>query len=323
MWGRQNRRRPMPLPEGWFAAEAEGRVYYYSTTGATTWERPTLPALPARPTPAEHASRKQSNIALQSIIDDIMNSQEETPSDVRNSDTPSTPHPSADQTEAKPKDGEKWRKLPLEKQKRIYENTLFPIIKPVVDSYKNKIPRDDLKRFAKEISKKMVESDYKKNRVTDPTVMISAKHEKTVKGYCKSYFQKAAEKHAARAREKSQSAQSQGATTNTGTEEPNTDTKMSGDDTPAVDGASSPMPYDDLKRKRGSVTSFDGSMDGNSSPYKQQKSIPPPPPPPPPPAGAPMDYAGDYDMDNDMDNGGEEISPEHNAMEHSAMETGP
>jgi hypothetical protein len=123
LWVRQNRR-PRPLPEGWYAAEAEGRVYYYSATGITTWERPTVPAPPAKSVPSEPPTRKQNNIALQSIIDGIMNTQEETPSEHRNNDTPSTPLPSADQPEAKPKDGEKWRKLPLEKQKRIYENTV-------------------------------------------------------------------------------------------------------------------------------------------------------------------------------------------------------
>jgi hypothetical protein len=162
----------------------------------------------------------------------------------------------------------------------------------------------------------MVESDYKNNRVSDPTAKISAKHEKTVKNYCQSYFHKAAEKYAARDSEKPQSSQSQDATTNPGTEEPSTDMKMSDNEIAAVEGASSPLPDDDsfLKRKRDSATGLDGTLDGASSPYKQQKSVPPPPPPPPPPAGAPVDYD---DGDTDMDNAGERMSP----TEHDAMET--
>jgi histone-lysine N-methyltransferase SETD2 len=117
-----NRRGPRPLPEGWYTAEAEGRVYYYSASGKTTWERPTLPATPATPAPGQPA-KNQQNLALQSIIDGIMNTQEGTPSENRTA-TPVTPQPSADQPERRHKDGEKWRKLPLEKQKRIYENTV-------------------------------------------------------------------------------------------------------------------------------------------------------------------------------------------------------
>jgi histone-lysine N-methyltransferase SETD2 len=116
-----NRRGPRPLPEGWYTAEAEGRVYYYSASGKTTWERPTQPATPATPAPGQPA-KNQQNLALQSIIDGIMNTQDDTPSDHR-TDTPVTPQPSADQPERKHKE-EKWRKLPLEKQKRIYENTV-------------------------------------------------------------------------------------------------------------------------------------------------------------------------------------------------------
>ena len=63
-----------------------------------------------------------------------------------------------------------------------------------MNKYKKKIPRDDLKRFAKEIAKKLVSSDFKSDRVKDPT-KIDEKHQQKVKKFCKEYFDKAAYKH--------------------------------------------------------------------------------------------------------------------------------
>jgi len=116
-----NRRGPRPLPQGWFTAESEGRIYYYDAAGNTTWERPTVPPTPATPAPGQPL-KKQQNQQLQNIIDGIVNAPEDTPSEIK-TDTPATPQP-ADLPEKKHKDGEKWRKLPLEKQKKIYENTV-------------------------------------------------------------------------------------------------------------------------------------------------------------------------------------------------------
>ena len=80
-----------------------------------------------------------------------------------------------------------------------------------MNKYKSKLPRDDLKRFAKEVSlalpyigsfpktstqvaDKLANSDFKSGRVDDPT-KIDEKHEKKVKKYCKEFFDKAAYKH--------------------------------------------------------------------------------------------------------------------------------
>lgn len=63
-----------------------------------------------------------------------------------------------------------------------------------MNKYKHKIPKEDLKRFAKDVAKKLVASDYKAGRVDNPT-KISEKQQKKVKAYCKDYFDKAASKH--------------------------------------------------------------------------------------------------------------------------------
>lgn len=70
-----------------------------------------------------------------------------------------------------------------------------------MNKFKSKIPRDDLKRFAKEISKKLADSDFKGGRVEDPT-KISEKQQHKVKKYCKDFFEKAAYKHNKHEKEK-------------------------------------------------------------------------------------------------------------------------
>lgn len=163
-------------------------------------------------------------------------------------------------------------------------------------------------------AKKLVESDYKNNRVSDPTAKISAKHQQTVKKYCKAFFQKAAAKYVARERLEGDKSQSQEATPTPGNEAPNTSTKMSDDEAVANLPASSPLQDDDaasLKRKRSESMNVDGAEDGPSSPSKQQKSTPPPPPPPPPPAHPPSqdDAEGDTSMGNTGDDRDEPSPP--------------
>ncbi|CEJ54801.1 hypothetical protein PMG11_01094 [Penicillium brasilianum] len=302
---RHDPRNRQPLPEGWFTAEAEGgQVYYYSASGETTWKRPTAPAASAT-TPAAN----KRNQALQSIIDGIMNSQDKTPSEQKTA-TPGTPQASSDpQPERKKKDADWWKKLSLEKQKKLYENTLHPTIKHVVDQFRHKLPKDDLKRFAKE---KLVEGDYKNGRVTDPTT-ISDKHKKTVKSYCKSFFEKAAAKHKEREARKGQKQATTHSSTATDPKPDSTtaddpDVKMSDDEADPVThphpdpdvSAEPPTPMDEdsttstLKRKRDGNAISPGvdahiTSEVDSSPSKRQKSTPPPPPPPPPPMDGPAD----------------------------------
>ncbi|KAJ5693397.1 Histone-lysine N-methyltransferase H3 lysine-36 specific [Penicillium macrosclerotiorum] len=311
---RRDRRNRQPLPEGWFTAEADGgRMYYYSASGETTWNRPTAPATPqsAAPPPAN-----KQNLALQSIIDGIINSQERTPSEQK-TETPGTPQPSSDHPpEKKKKEADWWKKLSLEKQKKLYENTLHPHIKHVVDQYKHKIPKDHLKRFAKETAKKLVEGDYKKQRVTDPT-KISEKHQQTVKSYCKSFFDKAASKHKEREKRKAEKGHKQGnddaRLDSTPADDP--DVKMSDDEADTAAGPAAASPMDDdasfsLKRKRNDDSfnaaspDMNGDEGADSSPSKRHKSTPPPPPPPPPPIDPSVD-----DSKFDVEDADDSVSP--------------
>lgn len=119
--GRQQPLSQQPLPEGWFLAEANGKTYYYTAKGDTTWDRPTAPATPAEP----QVTKKSKG--LQDIIDNIINAsaQEKTPSEQK-TETPDTPQP-AEQPEKKKKEHDWWKKLSLEKQMKVYENTVSRI----------------------------------------------------------------------------------------------------------------------------------------------------------------------------------------------------
>ncbi|KAI1965929.1 histone methyltransferase set2 [Ophidiomyces ophidiicola] len=304
-------RRPFnPLPQGWFAAESNGRTYYYSSNGETTWVRPTAPAAQPPPPPKRESKEK----TLQDIIDGIMNAKENTPKAKDVSATPTTP---ADAKKPEQKERkEKWQSYSEEKRKKLYENTLFPHVKYVVDKFKHKLPKDDLKRYAKEVAKKLVNSDFKNNRVNDPT-KISEKQIKQVKKFCKEYFDKAVAKHRAydekKAEQKTKDGDKPATSTSTTTEvEKNPSvyengTKVNDEDSDdqlsdaEPDNAAEDATHrDGLKRKRADTSSFDddaSSQNKNAavSPSKRFRSSTSPPPPssssaaiPPPPPPPPM-----------------------------------
>ncbi|WEW56474.1 histone methyltransferase set2 [Emydomyces testavorans] len=294
-------RRPYnPLPKGWFAAESNGRTYYYSASGETTWVRPTVPAAQPPPPPKRELKEK----TLQDIIDGIMNAKENTPKTKDKSATPATP---ADvKAPEKKEHKEKWRSYSEEKRKKLYENTLFPHVKHIVDKFKHKLPKEDLKRYAKEVAKKLVNSDFKNNRVDDPT-KISDKQVKQVKKYCKEYFEKAVAKHRAyeekkaerktketsktatsRSIEKTEKAPAQRPSRYGGPSEPNdedSDVQLSDAEIDDATEGRDPAYRDALKRKRAVDRDLENdNEDGTASPAKRQRStspliIPPPPPP--------------------------------------------
>ncbi|KAL4883073.1 hypothetical protein BJY04DRAFT_226832 [Aspergillus karnatakaensis] len=272
------RRRFDPLPQGWFAAESNGRTYYYSARGDTTWTRPTKPAPQPPPPPKESRDK-----ALQDIIDGIMNAKEQTPKE--KTGTPATPQPSRPTPDSK--DGqEKWKNYSEEKRKKLYENTLYPHVKYVVDKFKHKLPKDDLKRYAKDVAKKLVNSDFKNNRVTDPT-KIDEKQQKKVKRFCKEFFDKAVAKHHAHEQRKADKATKEGGSDPKPTvpaggqsegEDRTPDVQMSDDE-----GSTGLGGTNSLKRKRDELSVGDANTpdDTPTSSSKRQRSLTPPPPPPP------------------------------------------
>ena len=177
-----------------------------------------------------------------------------------------------------------------------------------MDKFKGKLPKDDLKRFAKEISKKLVSSDFKNHRVEDPT-KINSKKEKQIKTYVKDYFDKAAKKHKEREKRRAErKAKQAGATESSAADiaaeikkeeddsDGDQDMAMSddeGDSKTKIESSTPITPMDQvlvaegLKRKREDPDGYSDVKpeDPESTPSKIMKSeTPPPPPPPPPPA---------------------------------------
>jgi histone-lysine N-methyltransferase SETD2 len=109
-------RRFGPLPEGWFTTkDARGITYYYNKQGKTTWSRPTQPANEGPKAPSKAI---QEQLAIQSIIDRV--TKEGTPKQAPAQPTPSVSSESSSKESRK----DKWKALPVEKQMKIYENTV-------------------------------------------------------------------------------------------------------------------------------------------------------------------------------------------------------
>lgn len=196
-----------------------------------------------------------------------------------------------------------------------------------MNRYKHKIPKDDLKRFAKEIAKKLVASDYKAGRVKNPT-KIDERQQKKVKEFCKEFFEKAYQKHKKHEQGKGSRGVKAKPDVPAGNSGPSPglspvavdddaeDVKMSEDE---VDREPSDSPSDrngTLKRKRIEEQAAEpadspvngGDEDVTASPAKRlnvamEGNTPPPPPPPPappietPPASTPREDDGDDDVD--------------------------
>jgi [histone H3]-lysine36 N-trimethyltransferase len=291
---------PSDLPPGWFeATAANGTTYYYNSAGTTTWQRPKLPATGAPPPPPPKAVTDQQ--ALQDLIKNIVSAQKEP---VKVQSTSATP---ADTPKKKEKSKEeKWRSMPEEKRKKLYETALQPHIMHVVGKFKHKLPKDDLKRFAKDLAKKMVDSDFKKGRVEDPT-KVSDKQAKGIKKYAHEFFSKAVKKKEEadkRRAEKKAMKQDDGSHTPVGSppaaagspiDKDDEDIKLSDDEADVADGTpEDDISPSDLKRQR--ENEGDAAEEDGSNSKKQRTdtmdALPPPPPPPPPPAD-PMDAEGD------------------------------
>lgn len=115
MFGAQRPRRvpPTNIPAGWFiATNNQGKYYFYNQKGVVTWDRPTQPCIEVVNAAAKVQEKER---ALQDIIDSLTKAP--TP-------RPSASHTPQQGTPARDPKKEKWRSLPIEKQQKIYENTV-------------------------------------------------------------------------------------------------------------------------------------------------------------------------------------------------------
>jgi len=151
-----------PLPEGWFEAQAaNGSIYYYNRTGATTWQRPTLPSLAAPPPPPPKAVSDQE--LLNNLISQIVSTKKTAPQLPANNES----KPDMDISPQPVRKEEKWKSYPEEKRKKLYENIvrrstekqcqpltdpqLQPHVSYVMNKYKKYLPKDELKATGKKV----------------------------------------------------------------------------------------------------------------------------------------------------------------------------
>lgn len=307
---------PNALPAGWFMAKDPlGNVYYYTKTGNTTWQRPTAPADTAK----APSKKEQDQKALQDIIDSL--TKEPTPK----ASTSLTPQRQTTPVQDTKKD--KWRSLSVEKQMKIYENTvsksptpqqrlfsmmtnchgekLFPHVKYVMDKFRQKLPKEELKRHAKDVSKKLVSSDYKNKRVEDPT-LISEKQEKKVRKYVKDYLDRAVEKYQELEKRKMEHTSGQGSEVKglsaatdadaiASVETPGTgEARAVDEDAVMSDVEDATRSSPERKRKRDEEDLLGASLTPEETPSlkrlkEEETTEEPTPPPPPPPIGAEME----------------------------------
>lgn len=169
-----------------------------------------------------------------------------------------------------------------------------------MDKFRHKLPKDALKRHAKDVSKALVSSDYKHNRVDDPTA-ISDKQEKKVKKYVKDFFDKAVLKHRDHEKRKTTREVLNGASQ---AGEPSTAGPVASVETPEAAAADEDVTMSDVediaasspvhKRKRdddadlldASLTPEEPSSVKRLKEEEMTEEPSPPPPPPPPPDAA-------------------------------------
>ncbi|KAI6380413.1 hypothetical protein MCOR25_001608 [Pyricularia grisea] len=292
------------LPSGWRSAmdQRTGRQYYWDTANPDkkSWVRPT-------------AEMAKANAALQAQkIQDIINQcAQPTP---KPSSATHTPQPVGTPV-AEPK-RETWRSWPADKQRRLYENTIFPHIKYVADKYYKRLPKEDLKKFVKDVNKTLAASDYKHGRVKDPS-KVEEKQQSKIRKYTRDFLDKAVKKHELRQAEKDSTNSKKledgpgepsgstlsGATEGSKISPPNADAGVQSTNDSAPRSVDSPdSSATDLKRKRGEshdVENVEGAAADLTPGYTplakrvKETDVEEPSPPPPPPTPPPLDELDD------------------------------
>ncbi|KKF95138.1 Histone-lysine N-methyltransferase H3 lysine-36 specific [Ceratocystis platani] len=196
------------LPEGWHVAkDTHGNNYYYNAAGQTTWERPQIPR------PISESTKTVNKAAqVQEMYKNLIEQVLREPPKRHESPAVSTPQQAEQPLSVtiEPRGSahsnsnsgklDWWTSLSIEKQKKHYENTIAGHVKTIAESYRHKLPRDELKRFSKDICKKIVDSDYKRGRVNDPRAPLPSRAIKNLKEYVCDFFKKAVVKYQARKR---------------------------------------------------------------------------------------------------------------------------
>ena len=149
----------------------------------------------------------------------------------------------------------------------------------------------------------MVDSDFKHNRVQDPTKKLDSKMEKTVRNYVRDWFDKAVQKKHRREKEKAARQPAAGTSTTTPAGSPPSAQKKAADDAaeedlvlsenevededmkPPATSAEASLSPSSLKRRREENAGIDSTQDEDtlSKKARTEDLAPPPPPPPPPP----------------------------------------
>lgn len=175
-----------------------------------------------------------------------------------------------------------------------------------MDKFRHKLPKDVLKKHAKDVNKSLVASDYKHNRVDDPTC-ISEKTEKKVKKYVKDFLDKAVIKHREHEKHKAEREAQPGVSAKAETSgapraiaSVETPGPLAGDDDVVMSDVEDIPTSSPVKRKREEdVDMMEVSLTPEEMPLtkrlkEESPEEPSPPPPPPPPPDAAM--VDDLDM---------------------------
>lgn len=166
-----------------------------------------------------------------------------------------------------------------------------------MDKFRHKLPKDILKKHTKDVNKSLVASDYKHNRVDDPTY-ISEKTEKKVKKYVKDFLDKAVVKHREHEKHKAEREAQSGSTSveSSSAHKAVAPVETRGaphgddDDDVAMSDVEDAPTSSPVKRKREEdVDMMDTSLTPEEVPSVKrvkeetpEEASPPPPPPPPP-----------------------------------------
>lgn len=167
-----------------------------------------------------------------------------------------------------------------------------------MDKFREKLPKDTLKKHAKDVNKTLVASDYKHNRVEDPTT-ISEKQAKKVKIYVKDFLDKAVmkhrehEKHKVNREAKHGSDKAESSTAGKAVASVETPGALNEDEDIVMSDVEDISTSSPIKRKRDEDGStMDTSLTPDEKPSMKrlreedaEETSPPPPPPPPPDAG--------------------------------------